>query len=72
MYEAKIIEKSIDGLYKVEYEIYKAYRDFFEKNRISEKSIKFLEEKQRDLVGWINRWREVEGLGFSLESSIFS
>ena len=71
MYNAKIIEKSVDGRYTVEYEIYKEYKAFFEKQRISEKSIKFLEEKQRDLVDWINQWKEVERLDFSLEPKHF-
>jgi len=80
MFDARVLEKS-DGVYRVSYELYKEYRDFFDRQRMSEEPItkeadqkipvKFSEEKQKDLIRWIDRWREVKRLDFSLEPKHF-
>lgn len=81
MYDMGILEKRIGGVYRVSREIYKEYRDFFEKQGISEESVtretdqkvpvKFSKEEQKDLVRWIDQWREVKKLDFSLELKHF-
>ena len=81
MYDAGILEKKVGGVYRVSHEIYKEYREFSERQGISAESVvreadqkipvKFSEEKQKDLVRWIDQWREVKKLGFSLEPKHF-
>jgi hypothetical protein len=81
MFDVGILQKMIGGEYIVSREIYKDYREFFERQGISEESavreagqkipVKFSEEKQKDLVRWIDQWREVKKLGFSLEPKHF-
>jgi len=80
MYDAGILDNS-KGEYSVNPEIQKEYEEFSATQRISEKSdteavvqkapVKFSEEKQKDLARWIDKWREVKGLDFSLEHKHF-
>ncbi|MDH5770293.1 MAG: phospholipase D family protein [Candidatus Bathyarchaeota archaeon] len=80
MYDVGILEKS-KGIYRVGPEVHKEYEEFSAMQGISEKSdtravvqeipVKFSEEKQKDLVRWINQWREVKSLDFSLEPKHF-
>ena len=80
MFDAGILQK-IGGVYRVSREIYKDYREFFERQGISAESavreadqkipVKFSEEKQKDIVKWIDQWREVRNLDFSLEPKHF-
>jgi len=81
MFDAGILEKGIGGVYRVSHEIYNEYREFSERQGISAESVvreadqkipvKFSEEKQKDLVRWIDQWREVKKLDFSLEPKHF-
>ena len=81
MYDAGILEKKVGGVYRVSHEIYKEYREFSERQGISAESVvreadqkipvKFSEEKQKNLVRWIDQWREVKKLDFSLEPKHF-
>lgn len=80
MYDVGILEKS-KGVYQVSPEIHKAYKEFSGRQGTSEESdiraenqkgpVKFSEEKQKDLARWIDQWREVKGLHFSLEHKHF-
>lgn len=80
MYDAGILEKS-KGIYQVSPKIHKAYEEFSERQEIPEENdlraeeqkgpVKFSEKKQKDLVRWIDQWREVKGLHFSLEHKHF-
>jgi len=80
MYDVGILEKS-KGVYRVSPEIHKEYEEFSGRQGISEESdiravdqkvpVKFSEEKQKDLVRWIDQRREVKGLDFSLEHKHF-
>ena len=81
MFDAGILEKRIGGVYRVSREIYREYKEFFERQGTFEESaigergqkipVKFSEEKQKDLVGWIDQWRGVKKLDFSLEFKHF-
>ena len=80
MYDVGILEKS-KGVYRVSPEIHKEYEELSGRQGISEESdiravdqkvpVKFSEEKQKDLVRWIDQRREVKGLDFSLEHKHF-
>jgi phosphatidylserine/phosphatidylglycerophosphate/cardiolipin synthase-like enzyme len=70
LYNLEILEKS-NGLYRVvSLEIYQEYKSFITRHE-SEKTVKFVEDKQKDLVQWIDKWREVKSLEFSLKSKHF-
>ena len=81
MFEIGILEKKMGGVYRVSHEIWKEYRKFFEQQGIFEDSfkqetvkkvpVKFSEEKQKNLVKWIDQWKKVKGLDFSLEHRHF-
>lgn len=81
MFKIGILEKRIGGVYRVSREIWKEYRKFFEQQSISEDSfkqetvkkvpVKFSEQKQKNLVKWIDQWKKVKGLDFSLEHKHF-
>jgi hypothetical protein len=70
MFDLGIIEKN-KGIYTVvNLEIYQEYESFFTRSE-NEKTVKFLEGKQKDLVKWIDQWREVKSLEFSLKPKHF-
>jgi len=80
MFDAGILKKKTDGTYRVSPQIYKEYAEFFERvtsiesvtERTDQKApVKFSEEKQKDLVNWIEQWRSVKKLDFSLEHKHF-
>lgn len=78
MFDLGILEKGQSGLYRVSREIYKEYKKFFERQAKSvvgapdqKIPVKFSEEKQKEVVGWINQWRKVKKLDFSLELKHF-
>ncbi len=69
LFDLGIMEKN-NGVYRVSLEIWKEYRNFdfrYEK----EESVKFTIEKKKDLIGWIDKWRNVKSLDFSLEPKHF-
>jgi predicted transcriptional regulator len=80
LFDLSILEKR-NGEYRVSLEIYKEYKEFFNKNRFYEEPVideidekipvKFTERKQSELVRWIDQWREVKSLDFSLEPKHF-
>lgn len=73
LYDAKAIRKEDDGRYWVSKELYKSYRDYFEEEETAKESvsIEITEEEQKDLVSWIDDWRDVKGLDFSLKPGHF-
>lgn len=73
LYDAKAIERDDDGRYWVGKELYKAYKEFFEKHAAPKENIgiEISEEQQKDLIGWIDNWRKVKGLDFSLKPGHF-
>lgn len=76
MFDLRIVEKREDT-YRVVPEIYKEYREFLKSGNIHAKRaldsppVKFSEEKQKALVDWIDQWRQVKKLDFSLEHKHF-
>lgn len=73
LFDAKAIEKDTDSRYWVSKELYKAYKDYVDKHEPPAESVrvKITEAEQKDLVTWIDSWREVKELDFSLKSGHF-
>ncbi|TFF93466.1 hypothetical protein EU546_06160, partial [Candidatus Thorarchaeota archaeon] len=73
LYDAEALNKTKDDEYRVSYELYKEYRDYFENLEPEKKSVpvRVTESEQRDLVSWIDQWRETMGLDFSLKPEHF-
>ncbi|MFB0523478.1 MAG: phosphatidylserine/phosphatidylglycerophosphate/cardiolipin synthase family protein [Candidatus Bathyarchaeia archaeon] len=77
LFDAHIITKHYDGSYWVEEDTYYEYKDFFDSMKIKQSVptvqivAKFPEEKQKDIITWIDQWRKVKGLDFSLEHKHF-
>ena len=81
MFELGILKKSSAGVYKVGRGIYHEYKEFFirpmpseelDTSEVDEKTpVKFSKGKQKDLVRWIDKWRELKRLDFSLEPKHF-
>lgn len=67
--DLRILENK-NGEYRVALEIWKEYRPFFNEYE-SEKTGKSRRVKQENLVKWIEQWRRVKNLDFSLESKHF-
>ena len=63
-------KRDADGTYWVTDNIYREYNEFFNKQKTVSPT-KFSEEKQKDLVDWIDQWREVKNLDFSLDHKHF-
>jgi len=76
MFDLGVLEKQGET-YRVSHEIYKEYKEFLEsteahKSKLAKRiPVKFSEEKQKALVDWIDKWREVKRLIFSLEFKHF-
>jgi phosphatidylserine/phosphatidylglycerophosphate/cardiolipin synthase-like enzyme len=76
MFNLAILEKRGDA-YRVIPEIYKEYKEFLtgrhplEKNHTDKTRPKFSEDEQKALVDWIDQWRTVKKLEFSLEDKHF-
>jgi len=72
MFDAKMLEKQGDE-YRVNYELYKAYKEFFEQQEIVQKieSVSISEGEQKDLIGWIDDWKKVKRLEISLKPEHF-
>lgn len=77
LYDVDAIWKENDGSYFVEGDTHYEYEDFFDSMESKRPApsvqipVKFLEEKQKELVTWIDEWRKVKGLDFSLEHKHF-
>jgi len=78
LYDTKEIKKT-NGEYRVSYPLFKDYKEFFKNHQTSHES-KRKEEKhpvtkpsynKSDLIKWINQWKEVKKLNFSLEPKHF-
>lgn len=79
LYDTKELEK-IDGKYKICYALFKDYTEFFKSQRASEEATKPKESRQiisgfagrkTELINWIEQWKEVKKLDFSLENEHF-
>ena len=73
LYDAKAIERDDEGLYWVSKELYKAYKQFFDEQGAPKEDIGIAisEDQQKDLIGWIDDWRGVKSLDFSLKPGHF-
>jgi predicted transcriptional regulator len=69
LFALNILEKRNHDYFVCSPEIGEEYRVFFAKEE--EKVVRFPQKKQRDLVKWIDQWRELMELDFSLESKHF-
>jgi len=80
LYQQNQIEK-VGAKYRVSLGLYEEYRNFFKTQmRRKESGVRreerpslrrFSSNKKRELVDWINRWKEVEKLGFMIELGHF-
>ena len=76
MYDLEILKKR-GKTYWVVPEIYEEYRQLLTSNQnqteivLDKTPVKFSEEKQKELAGWIDQWRQVKKLDFSLENKHF-
>lgn len=70
---AEAIEKRGEGEYRVVYELYKEYKEFSETKgkTVEVKPISVTESEQKDLISWIDHWRESMDLNFSLQPEHF-
>lgn len=75
LFQAKAIEKRGEGKdaeYRVSPTLYKAYRDFLQKQTGTVSAqIRITEEEQRALISWIDQWKDVKSLDFSLQPDHF-
>jgi len=76
MFDLAILEKK-GSTYRVIPEIYKEYKEFWTsthppaKKDVDKAPVEFSEERQKALVDWIDQWRKVKKLDFSLEDKHF-
>jgi len=73
---AGALAKTTDGAYWVDDETYFEYKEFFKEQESADElvatvPVKFSDEKQRNLADWIDQWKKVKGLDFSLENKHF-
>jgi len=79
MFSDKTLQKTNEGKYRIGPELYKEYRAFLEKKENLKDSGKekthmrgkFSEGRKTELVDWINQWKVVKKLDFSLEPKHF-
>jgi len=73
LFDAGVIEKVNEDEYKVEYNLYKIYKEYFEKIADSEKDpiVKISEEIQNELIQYIDNWKGVKRLNISLKNKHF-
>ena len=74
LYEMKILKRGRDGTYRVKKAIYDEYWGYIAEPRhqlVQESHVKFSEKKQKGLIRWIDMWREVKNLGFSVKHKHF-
>lgn len=78
MFDDKTIQKTGSGKYRIIPELYKQYKSFLE-NQKGEKPVSkkpqptysFAETRKTELANWIDQWKAVKKLGFSLDSKHF-
>ncbi|RLC75528.1 MAG: hypothetical protein DRI61_14735 [Chloroflexi bacterium] len=73
LFNAEAIEKHGEGEYRIAYELYREYKEFDDAGCVStvSKPVLVTENEQRNLVSWIDSWRESMGLDFSLQPEHF-
>ena len=69
LFDLGILEKN-NGTYRVSLEIEREYKSFFA-SHTSEKTVKFLRGKRKHLINWIDQWKELKSLDFSLKPKHF-
>jgi phosphatidylserine/phosphatidylglycerophosphate/cardiolipin synthase-like enzyme len=66
LFNAEAIEKKDENEYRVSYELYKEYKEFFDTQVTTHpKTVKVTEAEQKDLVSWIDQWKDSMDLEFS-------
>jgi len=73
LYDVDAIYQNPKGTYWVETDLYAQYADFFkaEKEEKKERSPKFEEKDQEDLVRYIDRWKDLKKLAIDLRNKHF-
>ena len=77
LYELGILDKTVDGIYSVSPEIEQEYQKILREPEHPEAGVKapsyakFSEEKQKEQVSYIKKWRELKGLTFPMKSNHF-
>lgn len=75
LFDAGVLKKvNDDKEYKVEYNLYKKYKDYYENIIADEKTevkIKFSEKLQNELIQYIDEWKSVKKLDISLKNKHF-
>lgn len=67
-----LMEKGPDVLDAIEDQIQEDYMKQIERETfIRERAVRFVEEKQKELIKWIKLWKKVKKLDFSLENKHF-
>jgi phosphatidylserine/phosphatidylglycerophosphate/cardiolipin synthase-like enzyme len=73
LFDAKMLEKRGESEYRVAYELYKTYQEYFDEQKGIEQPVlvRISEGEQKDLIGWIDDWKKVKRLDFSLKPDHF-
>lgn len=75
LFDAKALYKNEAGQYRVNYELYKQYNDYFrnlsESDLALEKNVKITKDQQSNLIGRIDAWKEFKGLDLSMRPGHF-
>lgn len=75
LFDAKALYKNEAGQYRVNYELYKEYNDYFknmsDSDAVLEKKVKITKDQQSNLIGRIDAWKEFKGLDISLRPGHF-
>ncbi|MBM3292409.1 hypothetical protein FJY84_06990 [Candidatus Bathyarchaeota archaeon] len=75
LYDAKVLTKRDDGQYRVNFELYKEYNNYFKNLSATEsasmKTVKITESQQNSLISRIDEWKKFKGLEISLKPQHF-
>ena len=74
LFDAGVLRKVDDKEYKVEYHLYKKYREFYENAPPDEKvdvKVKFSEKLQTELIQYIDEWKNLKKIDISLKNKHF-
>ncbi len=73
LFNAEALEKRGENEYRVTYELYKEYQEYFDTidRKTIATTVRVTEAEQKDLVSWIDTWKDSMGLDFSLAPEHF-